>query len=307
MFGGSVLQRRPTQDEQPRWPMHNVLEQNVSEALREGRAHVVSIPEADAGSTAIGTPTEHHGTWGERDVGGPLDQSAAMADYRALHRELTTLSNTRSGRSPGETPRLMRGFSKRTETSLERTSTHRSEAAETEAAEAHVEANNEEEEDFELAGFMREGHFEKRNKDRAAKKVGVVFRHLTVEGTGSTATFVKTLPDAILGTFGPDLYHLLCRLLPFLAFGRKKNTRTLIHDFTGIIRDGEMMLVLGRPGSGCSTFLKAIANNRDEYAQVTGDVSYGGIEAARQKKEFRGEVNYNPEDDVHFPEMSVRL
>ncbi len=37
--------------------------------------------------------------------------------------------------------------------------------------------------------------------------------------------------------------------------------------------DGEMLLVLGRPGSGCSTFLKAVTNKRDSFAGVEGDVS----------------------------------
>lgn len=66
-----------------------------------------------------------------------------------------------------------------------------------------------------------------------------------------------------------------------------------------------MMLVLGRPGSGCSTFLKAIANDRESFAEVTGDVTYGGISAAEQRKNYRGEVNYNPEDDQHFPTLNV--
>jgi len=66
-----------------------------------------------------------------------------------------------------------------------------------------------------------------------------------------------------------------------------------------------MMLVLGRPGSGCSTFLKAMANNRESYAAVEGEVSYGGIPADKQKKRFRGEVNYNPEDDCHMADLNV--
>lgn len=68
---------------------------------------------------------------------------------------------------------------------------------------------------------------------------------------------------------------------------------------------GDMCLVLGRPGSGCSTFLKAIANNRESYAAVEGDVHYGGISAEQQKKQFRGEVNYNPEDDSHMANLNV--
>lgn len=151
---------------------------------------------------------------------------------------------------------------------------------------------------------MREGHFEKRKDGRSAKKVGVVFKNLTVKGVGASATFVKTLPQAVLGTFGPDLYRLISRFIPFLQI-KSGETRTLINDITGVVRDGEMMLVLGRPGSGCSTFLKAIANNRESYASVTGDVSYGGIPASKQKKNFRGEVNYNMEDDVHFANLNV--
>ena len=66
-----------------------------------------------------------------------------------------------------------------------------------------------------------------------------------------------------------------------------------------------MLLVLGRPGAGCSTFLKALANDRQHFEQVTGEVTYGGIPADKQKKQYRGEVNYNPEDDVHLPDLTV--
>jgi ATP-binding cassette, subfamily G (WHITE), member 2, SNQ2 len=79
----------------------------------------------------------------------------------------------------------------------------------------------------------------------------------------------------------------------------------LIHDFSGVVRDGEMLLVLGRPGSGCSTFLKAVTNKRAGYAGVEGEVSYGGIPSEEQIKRYRGEVNYNEEDDQHFPTLTV--
>lgn len=135
--------------------------------------------------------------------------------------------------------------------------------------------------------------------------MGVVFKNLTVKGAGSTIGSAKTLPDAILGTFGPDFYRLVTRFVPVLNFNKNQQLRTLCNDFTGIVRDGEMMLVLGRPGSGCTTFLKAVANQRGGYASVTGDVSYGGISAKEQLAHYRGEVNYNPEDDQHFPTLNV--
>ena len=40
-----------------------------------------------------------------------------------------------------------------------------------------------------------------------------------------------------------------------------------------------MLLVLGRPGAGCSTLLKVLANNRKGYVGVHGIVNYGGIPA----------------------------
>ncbi|KAK7943645.1 ABC-2 type transporter-domain-containing protein [Apiospora aurea] len=177
---------------------------------------------------------------------------------------------------------------------------HTTDEADVEAGEGDADADA----DFELSNFMREGHFEKRTDDGSAKKVGVLYKDLTVKGVGSATAFVRTVPDAVIGTFGPDLYHIITRFIPSLKFG-KTTTRTLINDFTGCVRDGEMMLVLGRPGAGCSTFLKAISNNRKSYASVEGDVSYGGISAEKQHKTYRGEVNYNPEDDLHFAPLSV--
>jgi ABC-type multidrug transport system ATPase subunit len=56
-----------------------------------------------------------------------------------------------------------------------------------------------------------------------------------------------------------------------------------------------MVLVLGAPGSGCTTFLKVIANERGTYANVTGDVRYAGIPHSEMLKYYNGEVVYNQE------------
>lgn len=245
---------------------------------------------------------ERSGTWGERDA-GITDDRTTKEEFEELRKELSKLSKkgSRDGRS------LSRPASHATTgKSARRAASRATMATDVESQAGNTEAVEEkdDEDDFELDEFIREGHFGKHKEGRSAKKVGVVFRNLTVEGVGETVQFVKTLPDAILGTFGPDLYRHLSRFLPFLRFDGG-NRRTLINDFSGVVRDGEMMLVLGRPGSGCSTFLKAIANNRGSYAAVKGDVSYGGIPAGKQKQMYRGEVAYNQEDDVHFANLNV--
>lgn len=101
------------------------------------------------------------------------------------------------------------------------------------------EPQQEEEDEFELGQFMKEGHFEKRTEAGSAKKVGVIYKDLTVKGVAAGATYVRTLPDAILGTFGPDLYRILCGFFPALNFKRPE-LRTLIHGFTGCVRDSTL-------------------------------------------------------------------
>ncbi|KAE9382722.1 hypothetical protein BT96DRAFT_740381, partial [Gymnopus androsaceus JB14] len=74
---------------------------------------------------------------------------------------------------------------------------------------------------------------------------------------------------------------------------------------SGVLKPGEMCLVLGCPGAGCSTFLKAIANQREEYANVSGQVLYAGMDAAEMAKFYKGEVVYNEEDDRHIATLTV--
>ena len=275
-------------------------------------------PSTGVTTTAVPSPdtpsmSNVEGTWGENDVGGPVVQRQAMEEYEAMRRELTQLSQTRSrGSSRNDerglfrtiTGRGRRAVTPRRTMTRRTTSTSGTDGEDLEVGDAGAVAEKEEE--FELGPFLREGRFEKRTDTGAsAKKVGVIFRNLIVKGAGSTTGTTKTLPDAIIGTFGPDLYHLVTRFVPALKLNKHQPLRTLINDLSGVVRDGEMMLVLGRPGSGCTTFLKAIANKRGDFASVEGDVSYGGISATEQNKHYRGEVSYNPEDDQHFPSLNV--
>jgi ATP-binding cassette subfamily G (WHITE) protein 2 (SNQ2) len=313
MLWGSNLQSQPSRDSR-RNPWHE------DEYLQNGREQSEALGESDDNSSANGID-RNAGTWGERDA-GHLDTRTAAADLHILREELASLSRTRShgtqsDRNDGLFKTISRKSTRQSHPRRPSTGDHGCRDTAVHSGDGPAVDNTddepgdigataaEEKDDFELGQFMREGHFEKRKNGESAKKVGVVYKNLTVKGVGSTATFVRTLPDAVLGTFGPDLYHLVSGWIPALRLGRHSQTRTLIHDFSGVIKDGEMCLVLGRPGSGCSTFLKAIANNREGYAAVQGEVSYGGISAERQKKHFRGEVNYNPEDDSHMANLNV--
>ncbi|KAL1636603.1 hypothetical protein SLS56_001188 [Neofusicoccum ribis] len=54
------------------------------------------------------------------------------------------------------------------------------------------------------------------------------------------------------------------------------SSRTLLHGFSGVVGSGEILLVVGKPGTGCTTFLKTLANMREEYKDTTGEITYSG-------------------------------
>ncbi|KAF7557576.1 hypothetical protein G7Z17_g604 [Cylindrodendrum hubeiense] len=265
---------------------HHHTDHSSSQRQRDGDSN--NGPESSSGG---------EGRWGEH-CSEDVKEENAMQEYEMLRHNLIGLHKTRTAES--QASKAVRSRSRGSQALRQRTRQTRDDGSETDV-EAGGDGN---EDDFELGSFMREGHFEERSESGSLKRVGVIYEALTVKGVGNTTSFVRTVPDAIIGTFGPDLYYLLSRFLPFLRFNQPP-TRTLIHDFTGCVRDGEMMLVLGRPGSGCSTFLKAVTNNRGSFAAVEGDVTYSGIAAGEQEKLYRGEVTYNDEDDVHFATLSV--
>ena len=130
------------------------------------------------------------------------------------------------------------------------------------------------------------------SEDEQTRHVGVVWKNLTVKGMGLGAALQPTNGDFFLG---------LPRFLKTLfkhgvkAATAKPPVRDLIQDFTGCIRPGEMLLVLGRPGAGCSTFLKVLGNQRFGYEGIEGEVTYGGTDSKTMARDFRGEIIYNPE------------
>ncbi|RPB00590.1 putative ABC transporter [Choiromyces venosus 120613-1] len=149
----------------------------------------------------------------------------------------------------------------------------------------------------------------KGSQEEKARHLGVVFKDVYVKGVGLGAALQPTNGDLLLGP--------VRALKGLFAGGEKKVAggggggsggaiRTLIHRFSGCVKPSEMCLVLGRPGSGCSTFLKVIGNQRSGFVEVNGDVTYGGTDYKTMGKSYRGEVLYNPEDDLHYATLTVR-
>ncbi|GAM42293.1 ABC transporter [Talaromyces pinophilus] len=80
--------------------------------------------------------------------------------------------------------------------------------------------------------------------------------------------------------------------------------KTILSNSHGCVKPGEMLLVLGRPGSGCSTLLNVLGNRHDGYVRIEGQVKYGLMDHNEALK-YRGQIITNSEDDIFFPTLTV--
>lgn len=98
--------------------------------------------------------------------------------------------------------------------------------------------------------------------------IGIAFRHLGCYGYMTGARYQATFASYALA---------VPRSLSALLYPRPIPKVQILRDVDGIVRPGEMLLVLGRPGSGCSTLLKTIAGDiRGFHIDEKTDISYQG-------------------------------
>ncbi|KAJ5458361.1 CDR ABC transporter [Penicillium sp. IBT 31633x] len=128
------------------------------------------------------------------------------------------------------------------------------------------------------------------------RQAGLGFKNLSVHGFGSPTDYQKDVANSILQI------GALFRAMT----GTGKQKIQILRDFDGLIKSGEMLVVLGRPGSGCSTFLKTIAGEMNGiFKDENSHMNYQGISDKKMRSQFRGEAIYTAETDVHFPQLSV--
>ncbi|KAF9180757.1 hypothetical protein BGZ51_009356 [Haplosporangium sp. Z 767] len=161
--------------------------------------------------------------------------------------------------------------------------------------------------DFDLTSYLKD--IIPRAQDAGIKRrnLGVTWENLEVMGEGVGAQYIKTFADPFIGLSNLINPYFWAKK----AFSKSQSqprtvTRTILHPMNGYCKDGEMILVLGRPGAGCSTLLRVLANDRKNYKDVKGEVTYGPFSSQEIAQHHRGEVLYNQEDDFHYPTLTVR-
>ncbi|THY14438.1 putative ABC multidrug transporter [Aureobasidium pullulans] len=133
----------------------------------------------------------------------------------------------------------------------------------------------------------------------AARKAGVRFQKLSISFVNLSVS--GSDPSTPFHADVASIFKAPAHLREHLR-SRRQPSRTILDGLDGLLKAGEMLLVLGRPGSGCTTLLRTLAGQThglrlDENSQL----SYND----RMMKEHKGEVIYNSEKDDHFAHLTV--
>ncbi|KAH8110884.1 P-loop containing nucleoside triphosphate hydrolase protein [Phellopilus nigrolimitatus] len=152
---------------------------------------------------------------------------------------------------------------------------------------------------FDLEMALRETIKQCDSRNMRPRTLGLAFKDLSVFGVDKSLSSGCVYQLTLGSLLNPVEWakSLIRRRHPCM--------RRIISGFEGVVNSGEMLLVLGRPGSGCSTFLKTLANQTDDFKHVLGDRYYDSLTPQEVKEGYRGDVIYCPEDDVHFPTLTV--
>ncbi|KAL4812296.1 ABC-2 type transporter-domain-containing protein [Aspergillus spinulosporus] len=130
------------------------------------------------------------------------------------------------------------------------------------------------------------------------RSLGVAFKQLGVFAYGTAAEFQKTTGNILI-----EAATYLARWFGGNRHGRRVD---ILHNFEGVVEKGEMLLVLGPPGSGCSTLLKSLAGETADL-NITPEsyINFRGLDLASIRSSFRGDVLYNDELDTHLAHLTV--
>lgn len=146
--------------------------------------------------------------------------------------------------------------------------------------------------DWSLLRQVQEQHERDLASGFKPQELGVTWQNLSVDVISSEAA----VNENVLSQFNIPQHIKESRNKPPL--------RTILNKSHGCVKPGEMLLVLGRPGSGCSTLLKMLSNHRGGFKSVTGDVRFGSL-TSKEASDYRGQIVMNTEEELFFPSLTV--
>ncbi|RID67171.1 hypothetical protein BRARA_D02264 [Brassica rapa] len=128
--------------------------------------------------------------------------------------------------------------------------------------------------------------------------IEVRYKHLSVEAE------CEVVEGKALPTLWNSLKHIILELIKLSGVRTHEANISILNDVSGIIKPGRLTLLLGPPGCGKTTLLKALSGNLDKNLKLSGEISYNGHglnEFVPQKTSA-----YISQNDLHIAEMTVR-
>jgi ATP-binding cassette subfamily G (WHITE) protein 2 (PDR) len=170
---------------------------------------------------------------------------------------------------PDETENLRRIATKQSEKSLRRSGTGAPAADTTPAIAEDDPALDPQSVKFNLEQWLRTIVTDAKGKGMSLPQAGIVFKQLNVSGSGAALQLQDTVGSTLTIPFR----------LPELLRQRHSPSRRILKSFNGLMKSGELLLVLGRPGAGCSTFLKTLCGETNGLdVDPTSVLHYNGTD-----------------------------
>uniref|UniRef100_A0A0A0LBH1 ABC transporter domain-containing protein n=1 Tax=Cucumis sativus TaxID=3659 RepID=A0A0A0LBH1_CUCSA len=136
-------------------------------------------------------------------------------------------------------------------------------------------------------------------------KVGVKFPTVEVKYKNVN---IEAKCEVVRGKALPTLWNSLqTKLFEIMRFFGVKSHEAkinIIEDVSGVIKPGRLTLLLGPPGCGKTTLLKALSANLNKSLKMRGEIWYN--EDKVEEIEAQKICAYISQYDLHIPEMTVR-
>ncbi|KAJ3083470.1 hypothetical protein HDU99_009405 [Rhizoclosmatium hyalinum] len=161
--------------------------------------------------------------------------------------------------------------------------------------------------DFDTAFFQRAVRQYVNGKGLEFSEMPIAFRNLNVVGNSLQDASIQTVGTTVVGAIQPliQIANYIKKTSDTL-FPAKHVEKDIIRSITGVLKPGECVLVIGRPGSGCSSLLRTFSNQTRSFKEIRGEIMYSGFSSKEIHEKFRGEVVYSEEGDPHYPSLTVR-
>ncbi|XP_010532489.1 PREDICTED: ABC transporter G family member 41-like isoform X2 [Tarenaya hassleriana] len=115
---------------------------------------------------------------------------------------------------------------------------------------------------------------------------------------------VEAKCEVVRGKPLPTIWNAITSILSGIICSKQKTKISILKGISGTIRPGRMTLLVGPPGCGKTTLLRALSGRLDHSVKVEGQINYNGCLITEFVPEKTS--SYISQNDLHIPELSVR-